>query len=68
MSIDTAAIDPELLADAEAVLTAITSGKKPDSELVQRIQARSEQIRERVFREHGFVDIAVPAVRELRDA
>jgi hypothetical protein len=68
MSIDTTAIDPEILADAEAVLAAITSGKKPDAELFHRIQARSEQIRERVFREHGFVDIAVPAIRELRDA
>lgn len=67
MSIDTAAIDPEILADAEAVLAAVTSGKKPDSELVRRIEARSEQIRERVFREYGFVDIAVPAIRALRN-
>lgn len=68
MSIDTASTDPEILADAEMVLAAIASGRKLDSELVHRIQARSEQIRERVFREHGFVDIAVPAIREIRDA
>lgn len=68
MSIDTATIDPQVLADAEAVVVAITSGKQPDPELVHRIQTRSEQIRERVFREHGFLDVAVPAIRELRDA
>ncbi|HEX7378959.1 MAG TPA: hypothetical protein VF278_17695 [Pirellulales bacterium] len=68
MSIDTASTDLEILADADMVLAAITSGRKLDSELVQRIEARSEQIRERVFQKHGFVDIAVSAIRELRDA
>lgn len=67
MSIDTASTDLEILADADMVLAAIASGRKLDSELVRRIEARSEQIRERVFREHGFVDVAVPAIRELRD-
>ena len=67
MSVDIAAIAPEILADAEALIAAVTSGSKLDSELVRRIQARSERIRERVFREHGLLDIAVPAIREFRD-
>lgn len=68
MSIDIAAIDPEVLADAEAVIAAITSCRRPDPEVVRRIQARSEKTRDRVLREHGLLNIAVPSIRELRDA
>jgi hypothetical protein len=67
MSIDVIGIDPEVIADAAAVIAAFTSGKEPDPAVVRRVQARSEATRERILREHGPLDIAVPAIRELRD-
>ena len=42
--------------------------KPLDPVIAERIYARSAQIRERVLREHGTLNIAVPAIRELRDA
>ena len=67
MSIDVVAADPEVLADAEAIIAAVTGGQKPDADVVRRIRARTEAVRERILREHGPLDIAVPAIRELRD-
>ena len=67
MSIDTVIIDPEVLADAEAVVAAITTRTVVDPDIVRRVQARSQTIRDRVLREYGPVDVAVPAIRELRD-
>lgn len=67
MSVDIAAIDPEVAADAEAVLAAVASGKNVDPRIVRRVRARSQATRERILRENGPLDIAVPAIRELRD-
>ena len=67
MSIDVVAADPEILADAEAVIAAVTGGQELDAALVRRVRARTEAVRERILREHGPLDIAVPAIRELRD-
>lgn len=67
MSIDVAAVDPDVLADAEAVIAAIRGGQEPDADVVRRIRARTEVVRERILREHGPLDVAVPAIRELRD-
>jgi len=58
---------PEILADSEAVVAAIQSGKPLDPEIARRIHDRAERIREDVFQQHGLVDIGVPAIREFRD-
>jgi hypothetical protein len=42
------------------------TGRPLDAEILRRVQQRAEQIRQRIFREHGLVDIGVPAIRELR--
>ena len=68
MSTEAITTDVEILADAEAVIAAMTTGKTPDPAIVRRIQERSVRIRERILQEHGPVDIAVPSIRELRDA
>ncbi|MSR57877.1 MAG: hypothetical protein EXS05_09405 [Planctomycetaceae bacterium] len=68
MSTDTIKTDPETLSDAQAVIAALASGQKPDPVIVRRIHERSAKTRERVLREHGPVDIAVPSIREFRDS
>lgn len=67
MSVDAIGIDPDVLADAEAVVAAVTGGRDLDDAVVRRIRARTDAARERILREHGPLDIAVPAIRELRD-
>ena len=58
--------DPSVQADEEAVMRAFLAGTPVDAEVARRVQERSRLIREEVFRKHGLVDIAVPAIRELR--
>jgi hypothetical protein len=53
-------------ADEEAVMQAFLAGIPVDPDVAHRVQERSRLIREEVFRKHGLVDIAVPAIRELR--
>lgn len=67
MSVEVTTVDPEILADAEAVIEALMSRSQPNPVVVGRIRARSEMIRDRILREHGPLDIAVPAIREFRD-
>jgi hypothetical protein len=58
--------DPSVQADEEAVVQAFLTGIPVDPEVVDRVQERGRLIREEIFRKHGLVDIAVPAIRELR--
>ena len=58
--------DPSVQADEEAVIQAFLTGILVDPEVAHRVQERGRRIREEVFRRHGLVDIAVPAIRELR--
>jgi hypothetical protein len=58
--------DPSVQADEEAVMRAFLAGIPVDPEVARRVQERSRLIREEVFRKHGLVDVAVPAIRELR--
>jgi hypothetical protein len=58
--------DPSVQADEEAVMQAFLNGAPVDADVAHRVQERSRLIREEVFRKHGLVDIAVPAIRALR--
>jgi hypothetical protein len=60
--------DSSVQADEEAVMQAFLRGTPVDPGVAQRVQERSRLIREEVFQKHGLVDIAVPAIRELRGA
>lgn len=59
-------IPPDLEADAQAVIEKMTKGKPLDPETDRRIHERAERISQQIREEHGIVDIAVPAIRELR--
>lgn len=61
------AIPDELLADTQAIIEKLTTGKSLDAETRQRIDRRADEIRRQIFQKHGLVDIGVPAIRELRD-
>lgn len=57
-----------LLAETEtADVQLVLSGEPIPPEVVERVRERARRIRERVFEEHGLLDIAVPGVREFRD-
>ena len=60
-------IPPDLLADTQAVIDHIVSGKALDPEVAHRVRERAGQIREEIRQKHGLLDIGVPAIRELRD-
>jgi hypothetical protein len=57
----------DVMADLEAVLLHIGTGGVEDPELLKRIDERSKAIRERVFNEHGVLEVAVDLIRETRD-
>jgi hypothetical protein len=61
-----ASADDSIRADEEAVMQAFLAGAPVDPDVTHRVQERSRLIREEIFRKHGLVDIAVPAIRELR--
>ena len=63
---ETTSVLPDILADAQAVLDAVSSGKPLDPELARRVHEQAQRIREEVYQQHGLLDIGVPAIRELR--
>ena len=59
-------IPAELMAELqEAVNRAATGIRNRADEL--RARESMDRIREEIYREHGLLDIGVPAIRELRD-
>lgn len=58
---------PELEADTKAVIDKLMYGTPIPPEIYDRIRKKAEEITERVYREHGLLDIAVDLVREVRD-
>ena len=60
-------IPAALLADMEeAARLAMTNVRDP--ERMRKACERMDRMREEIYRRHGILDIAVPAIRELRDA
>jgi hypothetical protein len=60
-------IPPDVLADTQAVIESLMTGKPLDPEIRRRVREEADRIRDEVFRRHGLLDIGVPAIRELRD-
>jgi hypothetical protein len=60
-------IPTDLLADTQAIIDHLISGKLLDPEVTRRVRERAERIREEIRQKHGVLDIGVPAIRELRD-
>jgi adenosyl cobinamide kinase/adenosyl cobinamide phosphate guanylyltransferase len=59
--------DPEVLADLDAVMKQIATGKRVDPESSRRIRERAQRITEEIRKKHGETDIAVQLIRETRD-
>jgi hypothetical protein len=59
------ATSSDALADLDALLKNL--GHRQDPDLVRRVENRADEIRERVFREKGVLDVAVELVRETRN-
>jgi hypothetical protein len=59
------AITPELEAQFEEAVRQAMSGKR-DPEAMRRAAERMDRMREETYREHGLLNIGVPAIRELR--
>lgn len=60
-------IPPEVMADAQAVIDHLMSGKPLDPETYRRIRERAERITEEIRQKHGELNIAVDLIREIRD-
>jgi hypothetical protein len=63
---DSNGIPSDVIADVQAVADHLAAGKPLDPEVVRRIRQRSARIQAKIRRTHGLLDIAVPAIREIR--
>ncbi len=59
------AITPEQEAEFLAAVRQAMSSKR-DPEAMRRAAERMDRMREETYRQHGLLDIGVPAIRELR--
>lgn len=55
------------LADLKAICDALAERRRPDPELIRRVEARAEKATEEIYARHGLLDVAVDLVREVRD-
>jgi hypothetical protein len=62
----TAGIPRELMAELQEAAEKAAKGIR-DPEALKKAAERMDRIREAIRKEHGILDIGVPAVRELRD-
>jgi hypothetical protein len=63
----TTGTDPQVLADLDAVMEGIATGKPLDPDASRRIRQRAKRITEEIRQKHGQLDIAVQLIRETRD-
>lgn len=66
-STQTAGADPLVLADLDAVMERIATGRPRDEEASRRIRERAERITAEIRKNHGELEIAVQLIRETRD-
>ena len=59
-------IPPHIMAELQAAADRAAKGLR-DPEIMAKACERMDQLREEIRREHGILDIGVPAIRELRD-
>ena len=53
--------------DTRAITEKLMTGKPLDPAVYRRIRERADRISDEVFRQHGLLNIGVPAIRSLRD-
>jgi hypothetical protein len=54
---ETTGIDPQVLADLDAVMRRVIDGTPVDPEISRRIRERAERVTEETYRAHGDVDV-----------
>jgi hypothetical protein len=57
----------EIDADLEAVIEHAMTGKPLNPEVARRVRERSEKATQETFEKHGFLNVAVDLIREVRD-
>ena len=60
-------IDPDVLADMQAVANAAESGVTLDPATIRRVRERSEKVQAELLERYGIREIAVALIREGRD-
>jgi hypothetical protein len=55
--VESTRIDPQVLADLDAVMRRIIDGTPVDPEIARRIRERAERATEETYRAHGDVDV-----------
>jgi hypothetical protein len=61
-------IPSDVLADGDAVIESIITGRPLDEKTAKRIEERAARITAAIYQNHGYLDVAVPSIRELRDS
>jgi hypothetical protein len=61
-----AGIQPDVMADMQAVANALTSGKPVDREVARRVRQRAEEARKDLLATRGVQEIGVQLIREIR--
>ena len=64
MSIDTVHTAEE---DMQTVTDAFLAGRPIPPDVAKRVEERATELREKLFREQGFMNIAVSSIRESRE-
>jgi hypothetical protein len=59
-------IPPQVMAELQAAADRAAKGIR-DPESMANACKRMDRVREEIRRQHGILDIGVPAIRELRD-
>jgi len=59
-------LNPEEREEQQAILDKLLHGKPVPPQLDRRIRERAAHITREIYEKHGLLDIAVPAIRELR--
>lgn len=65
---ETNAVPVEVLRDAQLIADCVAAGKPIPAEVARRVREDAKRITQAVYEKHGLLDIAVPTIRELRDA
>ncbi len=58
---------PSIDQELDDILAKLVKGERRDPEVVRLACERMDRMREEIQRRIGIVDIAIPAIRELRD-
>ena len=61
-----ATILESVIADAQLVAECVASARPIPPEVARRVQEDARKITERLRQEYGLLDVAVPAIRDLR--